>query len=151
MIIDEVNSIDKIYGTIYTEERKTSSNVAIEEYVWTHAIALNRGTVVDGNMHIIPLIDYVNHSFEPNWEIERRKGQMRLNSTKEIKAGEQLLINYGPYDSYTYLLRYGFVPEGNPNSTAYCYPEYIDDYAELLHMVGLADKSPITQMENKEG
>ena len=69
---------------------------------------------------------------------------MRLTSTKEIQAGDQLFINYGPYDSYAYLLRYGFVPENNPNSSAYCYPEYIDDYSEILNMVGMADKNPIT-------
>jgi hypothetical protein len=48
-------------------------------------------------------------------------------------------VNYGPFDNYTYLFRFGFVPSGNPYSLYYCYPEHVEDYDMVVNTFRVAD------------
>mmetsp|Transcript_1213 Transcript_1213/g.2931 ORF Transcript_1213/g.2931 Transcript_1213/m.2931 type:complete len:359 (+) Transcript_1213:96-1172(+) len=85
-----------------------------------------------GDFAILPGLDFVNHSDQPNAEIVLAGGQERPSSwltdcsgdlsspsgvalrlTRPVTAGEEILINYGPGSGRDYLFRYGFV-DGEP-------------------------------------
>jgi hypothetical protein len=68
-----------------------------------------------------------------------------------VKEGEQLMVNYGPFDNFTYLFRYGFIPEDNPYAMCYCFPEYFEDYSDVTNLFRVADKTTITELPNRDG
>ena len=76
----------------------------------------------DFGMHICPVADLLNHSFEPNavlvpeWDVKEKAGYLTLRSLKEIAKDEQILISYGEHSNLSLAQRYGFVVEKNPHS-----------------------------------
>jgi hypothetical protein len=67
-----------------------------------------------------PLVDMMNHSFDPNCRIEgiyyqhESESFVLVRAIKEITKNEELTINYGDYPNHDYLLKFGFVNEKNP-------------------------------------
>ncbi len=74
---------------------------------------------------LLPLIDYFNHSFEPNCRLEPiydqqdDKSYVICISECGIKKDDQLFINYGNESNATFLVKYGFCINDNPNHETY--------------------------------
>ncbi len=74
---------------------------------------------------IAPIIEYINHSgsnsnvlYEPDYDFETKQSVVRLYSTREIEAGEQLLLDYcitEKFNNRQLMNRYGFFDITNPN------------------------------------
>lgn len=69
---------------------------------------------------ISPIYDMINHSFDPNCEIEGYYNSVDVESLILLKAlrpinpGEELTINYGNYSNYDFAMKFGFINENNP-------------------------------------
>lgn len=67
-----------------------------------------------------PLIDFINHSFDPNCKIEGQylpvEGEsiVIVRSVRPIEKGEELTINYGDYGNSDLLMKFGFLAKNNP-------------------------------------
>lgn len=67
-----------------------------------------------------PIVDLLNHSFSYNCFLEGDYSQMSdksyvlVRSNRDIKAGEELTLNYGNYDTFGFFMRYGFYTKNNP-------------------------------------
>jgi hypothetical protein len=56
-----------------------------------------------------------NHSFHPNCDLHKEDdGTIVLVALRDLQAGEQLQLSYGPLDNHTLLLDYGFMVHDNP-------------------------------------
>jgi len=70
---------------------------------------------------VLPIIDYLNHSFTPNcraepfYDDEERNSYILIISERDIDENEQLLINYGNFSNSFFLSKYGFCVENNEN------------------------------------
>ncbi|EDO05752.1 SET domain family protein [Babesia bovis T2Bo] len=69
--------------------------------------------------HVVPFIDIVNHnSTNPNCILEidnkNQKG-FNLRAIRQIKAGEEIFVNYGDYDNNMLFVDYGIVPKLKPD------------------------------------
>lgn len=96
---------------------------------------------------VSPVVDLLNHSFNPNCQIEGFYNSFENDSFVEVKAindikkGEELTLNYGDLSNYEYLMKYGFLNENNPFDV---YPvsldfgdslEYTSQVFELKHKI----------------
>jgi hypothetical protein len=73
---------------VYNEERKKLANVSFEEYLWTHAVTLNRSHIVNDELVLSPVLDFLNHSFEPNCQLVPGTNGIALKAVKSIEEGE---------------------------------------------------------------
>ena len=66
---------------------------------------------------IVPYIDMINHSFEPNttWYFDNNSDSFVLVSTERIPANKEIVDNYGTKNNLELLLYYGFTIKENPN------------------------------------
>jgi len=85
-----------------------------------YAVALvrSRSYFVDGQLRLLPYLDYANHDDYDSYEIfgggvgtlwGSAKGAL-LKSGKPLKVGDEVRISYGPKGPADYLLDHGFVP-----------------------------------------
>ena len=85
-----------------------------------YAVALvrSRSYFVDGQLRLLPYLDYANHDDYDSYEIVgggvgtlwgSAKGAL-LKSGKPLKVGDEVRISYGPKGPADYLLDHGFVP-----------------------------------------
>lgn len=85
---------------------------------WALAVTTSRAFAVRGPTKpraLLPVIDMCNHSFQPNCDIRKEAdGAITLFATRDVQAGEQLVLSYGPLDNHTLLLDYGFCVADNP-------------------------------------
>jgi hypothetical protein len=71
---------------------------------------------------IAPLLDHLNHSFEPNCVIESFIDQIEdqsyivLKAIREIEREEQLTVSYGDLSNLHMIQKYGFTLKENPNN-----------------------------------
>lgn len=151
-IVDYITNARAMYDKIYSSERKVLSNVSFEEFIWTHYMADSRSVQSGGDLHFVPLLDLVNHSFKQhNCAVERVGEDWTLKATKDIAAESQLFLHYGPYDSYRYITRWGFFEEGNPHQAVYCQPDMLPDWDRIIETAKLSDKTPISELTNPAG
>ena len=74
----------------------------------------------DSVLILCPVIDVLNHSFKPNCRIEGRYNSLENDSfvelrvIEDIQPGEELTINYGNYNNYDMLMKFGFMVDNNP-------------------------------------
>mmetsp|Transcript_36277 Transcript_36277/g.79207 ORF Transcript_36277/g.79207 Transcript_36277/m.79207 type:complete len:408 (-) Transcript_36277:44-1267(-) len=91
---------------------------ALGEILWSLAIVNSRAmrsTV--GRWALVPVLDLVNHDFEPNVEVrtaDSGHGAMYLQATRQIQGGEELLRSYGDLSNTELLALYGFSVPSNP-------------------------------------
>lgn len=88
---------------------------------WALAAVTSRAFRVRGPEYpaaMLPLIDMCNHSFEPNAKIQgTSSGTLAMVTTREVAAGEPILISYGALPNDFLLLDYGFIIPDNPYDT----------------------------------
>ena len=148
-IMDYLTNVRSMYDKIYSSERKVLSNVSFEEFIWTHYMADSRSVQVGKELHFVPVVDLVNHSFaRHNCTVEKVGEDWTLKATSDIAEDSQLFLHYGPYDSYKYIARWGFFEEGNPHQAVYCQPDMLPDWDRIVEIAKLTDKSPISDLAN---
>ncbi len=96
---------------------------------WAWAIVASRAIRANGKILLIPILDMVNHNFDPNVEIVvvasssssstttssyGESGGVELRAIKSISNGEPLEMRYGPLTNDGLLIKYGFVDPVNP-------------------------------------
>lgn len=65
---------------------------------------------------MIPLLDILNHSHEQEWlKFEVKDGALHVLCNYPVKAGEELLSNYGDLSNEQLLFAYGYALPSNPN------------------------------------
>lgn len=75
---------------------------------------------------MIPLLDFLNHSKEPNVIVTPQHDQVNnrsyvvLTALRDIAAGEQLTVSYGELANTHMVQKYGFVEKNNPKLEALC-------------------------------
>jgi len=71
----------------------------------------------DASFALVPLLDCLNHSFEPNCEVKFNKETLCFDvlPIRDIEAGEELCFTYGAHDNSKLLVEYGFIVTENPN------------------------------------
>ncbi|GAB4816663.1 hypothetical protein N2152v2_003709 [Parachlorella kessleri] len=87
---------------------------------WALGVVTSRAFRTRGPAHpaaMLPLIDMANHSFEPNCKIAAAGSGVSMVATRDVAAGEPLLLNYGSLPNDLLLLDYGFVVPGNAFET----------------------------------
>lgn len=143
-LYEESENCRAVFNKMLESEPRLKSRLTIEEFMWTLAMANSRSLAVEGVSCMIPLINAINHSNKPNCRLEYRDNHYELHSLRYIEAGQEFLLDYGPYDDYEYLLRWGFVPDDNPRRVA------ITSTGDLLEgrITGLNDKLPIDDLHN---
>jgi hypothetical protein len=113
----------------------------------------------DDDIHLIPLLDFANHSFTPNcsWRLEN-DGTIRLESLKPLVANEEITISYGYKSNEQLLFSYGFTLENNPyDAVVFSDILFLDDflkYSRLLEKLHLSKSLFLTNQEtplSKEG
>jgi hypothetical protein len=101
---------------------------------WALAAVTSRAFRVAGPQSpaaLLPLVDLCNHDFDPNAEVSAYKGgrgagggqggggeggdALQVVTRRAVKAGEPLLLSYGPLPNDFLLLDYGFVVDDNPH------------------------------------
>ena len=69
---------------------------------------------------LCPCVDLINHSFDPNCQIEGHYNSfendsfVEVRAVKDIQKGEELTLNYGNMSNYDFLMKFGFLNENNP-------------------------------------
>jgi hypothetical protein len=68
---------------------------------------------------IVPGIDYCNHSGEPAAEVRKEyfSDSYSLGALRDLRAGDEVSISYGPRSNDQLLQFYGFVLEDNEHDT----------------------------------
>jgi len=67
-----------------------------------------------------PIVDLINHSFRPNCKLEGEyvnvdaESFVVVRATEDIEKNEELMINYGDYPNYDFLMKFGFLNKNNP-------------------------------------
>ena len=148
LLAQEITAIKDSYEKIYDLEKKALASMSFEEFYWTHTMVLNRSLELSEGLYIVPFMDSVNHSFEPNCEIVKEKDTFVLKSTQEIPEDQELFRDYGKLDNYEFAMRYGFVPENNPYDCFYAFPENFEEWNKCINFAKLHQKEPITELEN---
>jgi len=100
------------------------NNEMEQDYLWAYQMAISRHIVfpvdVQDVYYVCPVIDLLNHSFEPNAvivpNVEFKEKCFEVSSIKDIKKHEQILVSYGDLGNIDLIERYGFVVEDNKHS-----------------------------------
>ena len=87
---------------------------------------------------IVPLLDFVNHSHEPNCmaipfhDKVDDQSYVILKATRDIEANEQVTMSYGDLPNTHLIQKYGFVQPNNPIKKSICtFP--FREYDSLLY------------------
>uniref|UniRef100_A0A1D2A541 Rubisco LSMT substrate-binding domain-containing protein n=1 Tax=Auxenochlorella protothecoides TaxID=3075 RepID=A0A1D2A541_AUXPR len=65
---------------------------------------------------LLPLIDLANHTFDgPTAKVEGSADATCLVAARQLRAGEEVSLNYGPLSNDDLFLDYGFIVPGNPH------------------------------------
>jgi [ribulose-bisphosphate carboxylase]-lysine N-methyltransferase len=87
-----------------------------EGYKWAMALSTSRSVFTDGNLRLLPLLDFCNHNDKCR-EIEggtmgtfgTTRGALLIASVN-YNEGEEIFCSYGPKSAADYLLEHGFCP-----------------------------------------
>lgn len=107
------------------------------QYGWASSVLLSRATsssadravaAAAGNsaappFTLVPVMDCINHSLDPNCEYnyDPAAGDFIVTSTRAVSRGEEMTISYGPLSNARLLRLYGFALPSNPHNTVTLY------------------------------
>jgi hypothetical protein len=143
-LYEEIENCRSVYAKLTETEPRLKTRMSLEEFTWTIAMFHSRSVQVGGVHSIVPVLDMLNHSSRPNCQVQFNDFHYELRSLQQIQPDQQLLIDYGPYDDYDYLLKWGFVPDENPSRCAVASTGLLSD----LSLVDLSDRLPIDDLYN---
>jgi hypothetical protein len=98
----------------------------MDEFLWAFSIVGSRSLILNNTpmtpsldpkqvIMILPLLDFINHSSEPNvvalpyHDRVNDNSYVVLQALREIQAGEQLYLSYGNLANTHFVQKYGFV------------------------------------------
>ncbi|CAM9946422.1 unnamed protein product [Discosporangium mesarthrocarpum] len=87
-----------------------------ELFRWAVGVALSRSFFIDGELRMVPLVDFANHSPRSRREPEGASmglfggRSVVLSAERDYQKGEEFFISYGPKGAAGYLEENGFVP-----------------------------------------
>ena len=124
-----------------------SNNTMVNEFKWAMGIVLSRAlssAPLGMPLTLVPVLDLVNHSYaEQNADHRYNKvtGEFSLITTKAVKAGSELFINYGEgRDTVSFMSLYGFYDADNRN----------DDVSFILDTTRNGSSDPLSTIERRE-
>lgn len=88
-------------------------------WLWAQAVLSTRSSTLElrpgaegpGLQCIIPVVDFANHSGNPNAHVVASSATgAELIACRDIEAGEEVLISYGQHDASQFLFAFGFLP-----------------------------------------
>lgn len=117
-------------------------NPTVEEFKWAIGVVLSRAlssALLEMPLTLVPVLDLVNHSFlaqNADHKYNKVTGEFSLVTTKDIKAGEEVLINYGKgRDTASFMSLYGFYDKDNRNDdVAFTLSTVVEDREKLFSM-----------------
>ena len=126
---------------------REKNSISLDEFLWAfstvssrHLTLNNTAASQDQNpfLMIMPLLDFINHSFEPNVIVlpfeDRVNGEsfMMVQAIRDISENEQLFVNYGNIGNTHLIQKYGFTLEDNPyNSISHTFP--MGDFSRYIY------------------
>lgn len=87
------------------------------ELSWAWGISTSRVMEIGGHNMLVPLVDMANHGDRSHRNVEQAWASVdgapvvTLTATRNIAAGEELILWYGPWDHIKFLVDYGFLPQ----------------------------------------
>ena len=97
--------ISKEEGTLRLDESYLKHSMNPKENAATYIFELDDENDIDGDVDNNPA-KYINHSCDPNCEVDISEGHIWIYALKDIKKGEELHYNYGhelnPKDMYDF-------------------------------------------------
>ena len=155
--------------------KERDSPINLNEFMWAFTIVSSRSLVFNNRVMpdttdpnafitIMPLIDFVNHSLEPNCmaipyhDKVNDESFVILKAIKDIKPNEQVTINYGDLPNTHLIQKYGFVQPDNPQKKILCsfpfreYDSVVYEEASLKSELSKKLKIPMKKngLENAE-
>ncbi|CAF1323561.1 unnamed protein product [Adineta ricciae] len=109
----------------YNQSRHKFAQYNDEEFLWAY-YAINTRCVhfdmerdskeQDDNLCLIPYLDFVNHSVQPNTisKFNQTTRSYDIYAIKSIELNEQITFLYNPHSNVDLFIEYGFVLQSNP-------------------------------------
>ncbi|KAJ3101561.1 ribosomal protein S15 [Phlyctochytrium bullatum] len=130
-LISKTTKIEAEYSALEGPLSLLGSPISIELFKWADGIFWSRvlsfhsAPAADGkgaesdDMHMIPFIDFANHSFTPQlrWQVTPEGCELRAFADLECTAGQELFISYGEKPNVELLFIHGFAIEDNPHDS----------------------------------
>jgi hypothetical protein len=107
------------------------------EYAWASSVLLSRATsggarraaaaAAGGSaappFTLVPMMDCINHSLDPNSEYtyDPVAGDYTVTTTRAVSKDEEITISYGPLSNSRLMRLYGFALPSNPHDTVALY------------------------------
>lgn len=103
----------------------------MDEFLWAFSIVSSRHLVFNNQqsdddpnlvLMIMPLLDFINHSFDPNvvalpyHDRVNNESFVLLQALKDIEKDEQLCMSYGNLSNTHLIQKYGFTTESNEHN-----------------------------------
>jgi hypothetical protein len=94
---------------------------------WSRAISFkSAGIATADDYHLVPVIDFCNHSFSPNafWKVDNGFVELVVDSNKPDE--DEIVISYGPRSNAEFLFLYGFACLENPSNPFSIMPPIVE-------------------------
>lgn len=105
------NKLEKLFSVLFPSSPTSEMH---EQFMWANGIVRSRAVRnAEGELALIPFVDMFNTGGinAINAQVDQAKV---VAKTREISAGDEVLVFYGPYSNLFLMLHYGFVlPEYN--------------------------------------
>lgn len=124
-------------------------SIDFEQWCWAFSIVSSRNLVLNNVPYqdstdpnaifmMVPLLDYLNHSSDPNCVVTGYHDKVQdhsfvvLQSIRDIEPGEQLRISYGSLPNSHFVQKYGFTLPDNPEKKVIMHMPY-REYESLAY------------------
>ena len=117
----------------------------LDQFLWAFSVISSRHLTLNNNnsaddqhLLVMPLLDFLNHSPEPNvvalpfHDKINNESFVLIQALRDIKKGEQLLMNYGPLSNSHLLYKYGFTQPDNHANNALSFNAPFHEFSALL-------------------
>ncbi|KAJ3000358.1 hypothetical protein HDV02_006165 [Globomyces sp. JEL0801] len=103
-----------------------SSDICLEDFIWADYILWSRAMSFNqlnpnykDDLHIVPTIDFCNHSQTPNasWTLKDSGMELHLHNNVHLNSNEEIFISYGDKPNSELLFLHGFTLEENSNNS----------------------------------
>lgn len=114
------------------EEKGAAPGIKLAQFAWAQSVLLSRATSgAERPMTLLPVIDCLNHSYEPNARIlfDDDAKEFAVEALQPIAGGEEVVVSYGDLDSSTLLRQYGFLLDSNPHARVNAIPVFLPGQA----------------------
>lgn len=111
----------------FGQSREKFAQYDDEDFLWAYYVINTRSVHLnmdidskdqDDNLCLIPYLDFVNHSIDPNTisKFNPLTCSYEIYSIKSIQTDEQITFLYNPHSNIDLFIEYGFVLSSNPSN-----------------------------------